>query len=84
VPADLVPVVYGVDPVPFPADSELARIATNEWGGIVVEAKRRARRAQGRARKPPPHVVGQFRQDRRSLGQELRRRRRDDILDWRP
>jgi glutamate synthase (NADPH/NADH) small chain len=38
VPADLVIVAYGFDPVPFPAGSDLARIATNKWGGIVADA----------------------------------------------
>jgi glutamate synthase (NADPH/NADH) small chain len=35
-PAELVLVAYGFDPVPFPPGSDLARIAVNEWGGIVV------------------------------------------------
>jgi glutamate synthase (NADPH/NADH) small chain len=35
-PAEIVLVAYGFDPVPFPAGSDLARIAVNEWGGIVV------------------------------------------------
>ncbi len=38
VPADLVLVAYGFDPVPFPAGSDLAAIATNSWGGVVVDA----------------------------------------------
>jgi glutamate synthase (NADPH) small chain len=37
VPADLVLVAYGFDPVPFAAGSDLAQIATNEWGGIIVD-----------------------------------------------
>jgi glutamate synthase (NADPH/NADH) small chain len=36
VPADIVLVAYGFDPVPF-SGSELAQIATNDWGGIVVD-----------------------------------------------
>ena len=36
-PADVVLVAYGFDPVPFPPGSDLARIAVNEWGGIVVD-----------------------------------------------
>jgi glutamate synthase (NADPH/NADH) small chain len=35
-PAEVVLVAYGFDPVPFPPGSDLARIAVNEWGGIVV------------------------------------------------
>lgn len=38
VPADLVLVAYGFDPVPFPADSELARIQLDQWGGFKVDA----------------------------------------------
>ena len=37
VPADVVLVAYGFDPVAFPEDSEFAAIATNAWGGIVVD-----------------------------------------------
>ncbi len=35
--ADLVLVAYGFDPVPFPAGSDLAEIAVNEWGAIKVD-----------------------------------------------
>jgi glutamate synthase (NADPH/NADH) small chain len=35
--ADLVLVAYGFDPVPFPPQSDLSRIAVNDWGGIVVD-----------------------------------------------
>lgn len=35
---DLVLVAYGFDPVPFPPDNELARIALNDWGAIKVDA----------------------------------------------
>lgn len=38
VPADLVIVAYGFDPVPFPKDSDLAQIATDKWGGFKVDA----------------------------------------------
>ena len=38
VPADLVLVAYGFDPVPFPAKSELAKIATTDWGSLLVDA----------------------------------------------
>jgi len=38
VAADLVLVAYGFDPVPFPAGSELAQIATDKWGGLKVDA----------------------------------------------
>ena len=37
VPADIILVAYGFDPVPFPAGSELARIATTDWGSLVVD-----------------------------------------------
>lgn len=36
-PADLIFVAYGFDPVPFPPGSDFHRIATNDWGGIVVD-----------------------------------------------
>ena len=36
-PADIVLVAYGFDPMPFPAESDFRRIATNEWGGIIVD-----------------------------------------------
>jgi len=37
VEADCVIGAYGFDPVPFPPDSDLARVNTNDWGGIVVD-----------------------------------------------
>jgi glutamate synthase (NADPH/NADH) small chain len=36
-PADLVLIAYGFDPVPFPAGSDLAAIALNDWGAIKVD-----------------------------------------------
>jgi len=36
-PADLVLVAYGFDPVPFPPESDLAQIAINDWGAIKVD-----------------------------------------------
>lgn len=38
-PADLVLVAYGFDPVPFPPESDLAQIAVNDWGAIKVDDK---------------------------------------------
>lgn len=38
VAADLLLVAYGFDPVPFPAESELAGITANEWGALKVDA----------------------------------------------
>lgn len=38
VPADLVLIAYGFDPVPFPPGGEFARVAVTEWGGAVVDA----------------------------------------------
>jgi glutamate synthase (NADPH/NADH) small chain len=38
VPADLVVAAYGFDPVSFPADSDLAKIATDKWGGFRIDA----------------------------------------------
>ena len=37
VEADLVIGAYGFDPVPFPPESDLAQVKTNDWGGIVVD-----------------------------------------------
>lgn len=37
VPADLLIVAYGFDPVPFPAGSDFAAIKTDDWGGIRVD-----------------------------------------------
>ena len=37
VPADLVLVAYGFDPVPFPKDSDLAQVATDKWGGFKID-----------------------------------------------
>ncbi len=37
VAADLVLVAYGFDPMPFPAGSDFRRVATNDWGGIVID-----------------------------------------------
>ena len=34
--ADLVTRAFGFDPVPFPPESDLARVKTNDWGGAVV------------------------------------------------
>ena len=38
VPADILIVAYGFEPVDFPGDSEFAAIKLNEWGGIVVDS----------------------------------------------
>jgi glutamate synthase (NADPH/NADH) small chain len=37
VPADVVIVAFGFDPVPFPPGSDLARIKTDAWGGLAVD-----------------------------------------------
>ncbi len=37
VPADIVLVAYGFDPVPFPPGSDLAQVTVNDWGGIIVD-----------------------------------------------
>jgi glutamate synthase (NADPH/NADH) small chain len=38
VPAELVLVAYGFDPVPFPPTSDLSQIKVHEWGGIIVDS----------------------------------------------
>ncbi len=37
VPADLVLVAYGFDPVPFPAGSDFAALAVEDWGALRVD-----------------------------------------------
>ncbi len=37
VAADFLIVAYGFDPVPFPPGSDFADVATNDWGGVVVD-----------------------------------------------
>lgn len=37
VAADVVLVAYGFDPVPFPAESEFAQIARDDWDGLKVD-----------------------------------------------
>lgn len=37
IPADLILVAYGFDPVPFPEGSDLSRVAVNDWGAIKVD-----------------------------------------------
>ena len=37
-PADLIFIAYGFDPVPFPPESDLARVAVNKWGGTETDA----------------------------------------------
>lgn len=37
VPADIVLVAYGFDPVPFPPESDLAKLSFDRWGGIKVD-----------------------------------------------
>lgn len=37
VPADIVLIAYGFDPVPFPPESDFARIAVNNWGAFVAD-----------------------------------------------
>jgi glutamate synthase (NADPH) small chain len=39
VPADIVLVAYGFDPVSFSNDNAFARLKLNDWGGIVVDEK---------------------------------------------
>jgi len=39
-PADLLLIAYGFDPVQFPPESDLSRIAVNEWGGTRTDANK--------------------------------------------
>lgn len=37
VPADVLLVAYGFDPVPFPPESDFSKVAVNDWGALVVD-----------------------------------------------
>jgi glutamate synthase (NADPH) small chain len=37
IPADIVLVAYGFDPVPFPQGDGWTQIAVNDWGGVMVD-----------------------------------------------
>ena len=37
VPADVVLVAYGFDPVPFPESSDMSQLEVNSWGAVVVD-----------------------------------------------
>lgn len=37
IPADVILIAYGFDPVPFPAGSDFSKIALNEWGAIQID-----------------------------------------------
>jgi glutamate synthase (NADPH/NADH) small chain len=39
VPADLVLVAYGFDPVSFSRDNDFSQISVNSWGGIVIDSE---------------------------------------------
>lgn len=41
-PADLVLIAYGFDPVPFPPENDLSKIEVNDWGAIRVDADQRS------------------------------------------
>jgi glutamate synthase (NADPH/NADH) small chain len=40
-PADLVLIAYGFDPVPFPPENDLSKVEVNDWGAIRVDAEQR-------------------------------------------
>jgi len=40
-PADLVLIAYGFDPVPFPPESDLSQVAVNDWGATKVDENQR-------------------------------------------
>ena len=37
VPAEVLLVAYGFDPVPFPPDSDFATVKTDDWGGLRID-----------------------------------------------
>lgn len=75
-PADVVLVAYGFDPVPFPAGSDFATLATDEWGGIKVDANQMTSVpgvfAGGDSARGPSLVVHAVR-DARKAAQGIRR-----------
>lgn len=70
VPADLVLVAYGFDPVPFPAGSDFAEVKANDWGGLVVDANQMTQTpgvfAGGDSSRGPSLVVHAVRDGRRA------------------
>jgi glutamate synthase (NADPH/NADH) small chain len=69
-------VAYGFDPVPFPAGSDFATLATDEWGGIKVDANQMTSVpgvfAGGDSARGPSLVVHAVR-DARKAAQGIRR-----------
>lgn len=41
IPADLVLIAYGFDPMPFPEGNDLSRLETNDWGATRVDGQQR-------------------------------------------
>ncbi len=37
IPAEVLLVAYGFDPVPFPPNTEWSQIQVNDWGGVIVD-----------------------------------------------
>lgn len=70
VPADIVLVAYGFDPVPFPSGSDLHQLALNEWGALQVDADQMTNIpgvfAGGDASRGPSLVVHAVRDGRRA------------------
>ena len=70
VPADLVLVAYGFDPVPVPPDSDFCRLEVNPQGGIVVDANQMTSIpgvfAGGDSARGPSFVVNAVRDGRRA------------------
>ncbi|MCF7761621.1 MAG: FAD-dependent oxidoreductase, partial [Cephaloticoccus sp.] len=76
VPADVVLVAFGFDPVAFPEDSEFAAVATTDWGGIIVDKNQMTNLpgvfAGGDSARGPSLVVHAVRDARRAaLGMHL-------------
>ncbi len=76
-PADLVLVAYGFDPMPFSAGSDFHRIATNDWGGIIIDENQMTSvpgvYAGGDSTRGPSLVVHAVR-DARKAAQAIHRR----------
>jgi glutamate synthase (NADPH/NADH) small chain len=76
VPADLVLVAYGFDPVPFPTESDFTHLAANDWGATAVDPDQMTSAAGvfagGDAVRGPSLVVHAVRDGRRAAAAIMR------------
>jgi glutamate synthase (NADPH/NADH) small chain len=69
-PADIILIAYGFDPVPFPPASDFSKVAVNEWGATKVDSEQmtsvRGVFAGGDASRGPSLVVNAVRDGRKA------------------